>query len=133
MSNNNNLSNLPIKDRDKFLKELQALLNKYNIECREIIIKNIYTYISNLEDKSLILTQKDTESILEGILIIPLKLYIQDDNLWLEYYTKEEYEESNKDAEIYCDRMEDFSADEINATFIIIEKTENLNELWNTG
>ena len=70
MSNNKNLSNLPIKDRDKFLKELQALLNKYNIECREIIIENIYTYISNLEDKSLILTQKDTESILEGILII---------------------------------------------------------------
>lgn len=104
-------------------------MNKYNIECREIIIKNIYTYISNLEDKSLILTQKDTESILEGILIIPLKLYIQDDNLWLEYYTKEEYEESNKDAEIYCDRMEDFSADEITVTFIIIEKTENLNEL----
>ena len=72
---------------------------------------------------------KTTNPILEGILIIPLKLYIQDDNLWLEYYTKEEYEESNKDAEIYCDRMEDFSADEINATFIIIEKTENLNEL----
>ena len=72
---------------------------------------------------------KTTNPILEGILIIPLKLYIQDDNLWLEYYTKEEYEESNKDAEIYCDRMEDFSADEINATFIIIEKTENLNKL----
>ena len=72
---------------------------------------------------------KTTNPILEGILIIPLKLYIQDDNLWLEYYTKEEYEESDKDAEIYCDRMEDFSADEINATFIIIEKTENLNKL----
>lgn len=97
------------------------------VKCREIIIKNIHTYISNIHDKSLSLTQKDTESILEGIFIIPLKLYIQDDNLWMEYYNKEEYEEFNKSTEVYCDRMEDFSADEIYAVLVIIEKTELKN------
>ena len=100
-------------------------LIEHFVRCREIIIKNIHTYISNIPNKSLSLTTKDTESVLEGILIIPLKLYIQDNNLWLEYYNKEEYEEFNTNAEVYCDRMEDFSADEIYAILIIIEKTEN--------
>jgi lipopolysaccharide biosynthesis glycosyltransferase len=50
-------------------------------------------------------------------------------DLWMKYYNKEEYEEFNKSAEVYCDRMEDFSADEIYAILVIIEKTENLNKL----
>lgn len=100
-------------------------LIEHFVRCREIIIKNIHTYISNIPDKSLSLTTKDTESVLEEENIIPLKIFIQEDNVWLEYYNKEEYEEFKEAANSYTDRIEDFSADEIYAILIIIEKTEN--------
>ena len=100
-------------------------LIEHFVKCREIIIKNIHTYISNIPDKSLSLTQKDTESVLEEENIIPLKIFIQEDNVWLEYYNKEEYEEFKENADSYTDRIEDFSADEIYAILVIIEKTEN--------
>lgn len=108
-------------------------LIEHFVKCREIIIKNIHTYISNLPDKSLTLTTKGTESVFESVLeeenIIPLKIFIHEDNVWLEYYNKEEYEEFKENANSYTDRIEDFSADEIYAILVIIEKTENLNKL----
>lgn len=108
-------------------------LIEHFVRCREIIIKNIHAYISNIPNKSLSLTTKDTEGIFESILeeenIIPLKIFIQEDNVWLEYYNKEEYEEFKENAYSYTDRIEDFSADEIYAVLVIIEKIENLNKL----
>lgn len=104
-------------------------LIEHFVKCREIIIKNLFSYISNIPDKSLSLTTKDTESVLEEENIIPLKIFIQEDNVWLEYYNKEEYEEFKETANSYTDRIEDFSADEIYAILVIIEKTENLNKL----
>ena len=99
------------------------------VKCREIIIKNIKTYISDFPNKTLTLTQESTESVLAEEKIIPLEISITDDNVFLEYYNKEEYGEFGKNAPSYCDRLEDFSADEIYAILVIIEKTENLNKL----
>lgn len=108
--------------------EARHLIENF-VKCREIIIANIFSYISNFEDKSLILTQKGTESALEEESFIPYKVFIQDGTVWLEYYNKEEYEEFKENADLYNDTFECFSADEIYAILVIIEKTENLNKL----